>query len=286
MGVAAGQTVAPEPKWAYGELGVGRTFLSEVGPLKIVSLLGSGSYGEVFKVKHSSGRFLALKHEKEEVVSVCPLLDSPKGMMTLAYEYEMLKRMNGRLGFPKLYGSGDGYYLMQLLDEDVLNVPISKLPGVAVQMVDRLQTLHTQGLLMHDVHPGNFMQHRGIVYAIDFSWVVPINGKPAVESFCRHRVFGTAGDTGTAKDDLIRLMYSLVYMSRGHLPWQPEESPDRVDELKRTSSAREVCRGASWLVPAYKYVSSLEPGAKVDYLRLRALLLKVSPMRRLWRLFK
>ena len=250
-----------------------------VGPIDLVAELGEGSFGAVFLGKwvSNNNQPVAVKIEKDNVQASnedCLVEDSPEGLFTLSHEYKMLTLMQGTVGFPKVFGFEDTYYVMELLEQGLFRSKhASRIRPIAIQMVDRLHALHEKGFLMNDVHPGNFMISRGIVYVIDLAWAAPINGKPAIDDECRHIAFGTSGDTGYPKDDLVRLMYTLVYLSGAELPWAGKRYLFMADRLKRTLPAHKVCKGsAAWLLPACSYILALEPRDPVDYASLKLLL--------------
>jgi tRNA A-37 threonylcarbamoyl transferase component Bud32 len=211
--------------------------------------------------------------------------DAPVGLMSLEYEYRMMRLMQGTVGFPRLYGgsfdSSPQHYVMELLGMDMKGlmlsypdhvVPRSDLVGLAHQMVDRLEAMHERGFVMYDIHLKNFLIHNEVVYVIDLAIAHPMSSSNPVRDICTQPFFGTVTNTAYASDDMLRLMYLLVAMAEGYLPWVGLGDGEKA-AVKRNSRAYNVCLGrAAWLVGAFEYVESLTPGSRVDYDRLKRLL--------------
>ena len=130
--------------------------------------------------------------------------------------------------------------------------------SLAVQMMERLESLSTCGLVHGDIQLGNFLMgkdgpiHRRTVYLIDFglsSMSIPsksVSNRHSIDQVCRdypqpssggppsggrastNRVSGTLdfsssrvlhGLSPQPRDDLESLAYCLAYMLHGSLPW-------------------------------------------------------------------
>lgn len=106
---------------------------------------------------------------------------------------------------------------------------------LADQMLERVETIHSRGIIHRNVKPGNFVMGRGRnahkVYIIDFG----VSTLYRDETTGEHIEFKNIGDrTGnpsftspnshhgyalSRRDDLFSLGYSLVYLLRGWHPW-------------------------------------------------------------------
>lgn len=259
-------------------------FDSVIGPLTVVSLLGRGTFGEVYKALSSTGLYLALKLEMNVATCTCMTSWAPQGFMSFAYEYEMMSRMQRFAGFPRLYGScmksSPKYYLMELLGKGMDTymrskaggvIESSELKNIARQMVDRMEAIHSQGLVMYDVHLGNFLIHKDTVYVVDLALAHSMGHHSAVSSACTHVLFGVVSSTAYATDDLTRLVYMLVFIATGSVPWMGKDAVTG-HIMKASYRASQICTGkAAWLLRGFRYIRSLKPGKPVDYTLLKQL---------------
>ncbi len=275
-------------KVEYEPVVVGQYFPTPIGNLRIVSKLGQGSFGSVFHALTEKGYDVAIKFETQGQPAGCVLPQSPPGYMSIIHEVNTLLRMQGTPGFPKVYTSSlsdqsQRYFVMELLGQNLHQYAISHPGGVlsqselarlAGQMVDRLQALHNRGILMYDTHPGNFLVHHGTVYAADLALAGPMNGQPFINPQCRQPVFGTRKDTGYARDDLVRLIYTLVFVATGQLPWMNQKSLAITDFMKGGTTCSGLCtHNALFFLKACRYIAKSKPGDYVNYSYLKSLIL-------------
>jgi serine/threonine protein kinase len=139
------------------------------------------------------------------------------------------------------------------------------------QMLQRLKSVHACGMLHRDVKPDNFlfartpvldMSRRAVtqsqsvpiplLYLIDFGMakrikdpiddaenrLVPLIGSPRYASVFAHR-----GEPLGRRDDLISMMYSLMYVANGGaLPWQGYTDME-IYYIKENTTPSELCAG-------------------------------------------
>ncbi|KAI9202725.1 casein kinase I epsilon/delta kin-20B [Polychytrium aggregatum] len=211
---------------------------------KIHEKIGSGSFGEVFSAEDlETGADVAVKRE----------LINPKHTAYIFNEYECYKTLGDADGFPKvLYcGSIDQYnvIVMTMLGPDLRfllkrsrsgTLPIKTVFYCIPRMIQRLQYIHSQGIVFRDVKPDQFCIGRSgenghigpIIYMIDFGLATRYmhDGRHIPErKHAKNRPkTGTAryasvnvhlGYDHTRRDDLESLAYVAVELAKGSLPW-------------------------------------------------------------------
>jgi serine/threonine protein kinase len=166
---------------------------------------------------------------------------------------------------------------------------------LGIQMVDRIEYIHSRKILHRDIKPDNFVMGRGnhshIVYILDFGlskkyWSSRQNRHIP---FCQNKkLTGTAryasinalsGCEQGRRDDLESIGYIIMYFVRGSLPWQglkvnnKEDRYKKIRDKKRATSAKELCAGfPKELENFVSYTRNLEFMQIPDYEYLRNLL--------------
>ena len=134
---------------------------AQLGPYRIVELLGAGGMGEVYKAHDSRlNRSVALK------------LLPPQGDRS---RFEAEARAVAALNHPNIvaiYDVGDNYIVSELIDGEPLPVPaqpLQKLLDLATQIADGLAAAHAAGIVHRDLKPANILVTRdGRVKILDF----------------------------------------------------------------------------------------------------------------------
>ena len=201
---------------------------------QVTRTLGAGCFGHVLEARDlTTGAMVAVK--LEAVGAKHPQLE---------YEYRVLKELGMCPGIPRCiwYGWDDEYEIlvMQRLNislEDLRlqegdTLPLEYVVNLTAQALERLRTFHDAGFVHRDIKPDNFMLSHGLLYLIDFGLckrvVDPeagvhighctgknLTGTPRYASIRAHR-----GHEQSRRDDLEALMYVMIFLVRGKLPWQ------------------------------------------------------------------
>ncbi|CAI0409571.1 unnamed protein product [Linum tenue] len=232
--------------------------------------LGKGGFGQVFvgrRIGAGPGAVeVALKFEHR----------SSKGCnYGPPYEWQVYNALGGSHGVPRVHFKGcqSDYYVM-VMDMlgpslwDVWNnnsqtMSIEMVACIAIEAISILEKVHSRGYIHGDVKPENFLlgppetPDERKLYLVDLGlatkWRDTSTGLH-VEYDQRPDVFrGTMryasvhahlGRTGSRRDDLESLAYTLVFLLRGRLPWQGYQGEDKgflVCKKKMATSPETLC---------------------------------------------
>ena len=203
------------------------------------------------------------------------------------------------------YGSNSEYNIlvMELLGQSLENLfqsqkkifSIKTACMLGIQMLDRIEYIHSRKIMHRDIKPDNFVMGLGkkshIVYILDFGlskkyWS---SSRKRHIPFCKgKKLTGTAryasinalsGYEQSRRDDLESIGYIIMYFVRGSLPWQglkinsKEDRYKKIRDKKRETSSKALCSGFPQELELFvKYTRNLHFMEVPDYNYLRNLL--------------
>uniref|UniRef100_A0A7N0V731 non-specific serine/threonine protein kinase n=1 Tax=Kalanchoe fedtschenkoi TaxID=63787 RepID=A0A7N0V731_KALFE len=233
--------------------------------------LGKGGFGQVYV-----GRKISLAGPGPLEVALKFEHRSSKGCNRgPPNEWQVYTALGGSHGVPRLHYKGrQGDFYIMVMDMlgpslwDVWNgnshtMSIEMVACIAIEAISILEKMHSKGYLHGDVKPENFLlgppgtPDEKRLFLVDLGlatkWRENTSGSH-VEYDQRPDVFrGTVryasvhahlGRTGSRRDDLESLAYTLVFLLRGRLPWQGYQGENKgflVCKKKMATSPETLC---------------------------------------------
>ena len=264
--------------------------------------IGEGNCADVYQVVSTISLEYNYDRVKEFVIKIAKVPTKPNGRSTKAYkdamrladtlhsEYMVYNKLHGIDGIPyvpiRAYGECKGYrYLVvERLErslEDILQTNGPLQSSVAArygsQMIKVLQTLHSKNVLYVDMKPENIMIKDAKAHCVDFGITgqfmtmkglhkeqtqsKQIIGTPTFASLRCHE-----GISNSRRDDIESLLYVLIYLMKGSLPWIHARSNAEGANIKKQVSIDMLCgslpEGWSRMVDA---IRKCEFSSRPDY---------------------
>ncbi|EYU29288.1 hypothetical protein ABFS82_05G132700 [Erythranthe guttata] len=239
--------------------------------------LGKGGFGQVYvgrRINHTG------LHERTGPGAIEVALKfehkSSKGCnYGPPYEWQVYSTLGGSHGVPRVHYKGrqSDYYIM-VMDMlgpslwDVWNnnshtMSIEMVACIAIEAISILEKLHSKGYVHGDVKPENFLlgtpgtPDEKKLFLVDLGLAtrwrdtstglhVDYDQRPDVfRGTVRYAsVHAHLGRTGSRRDDLESLAYTLVFLLRGRLPWQGYQGENKgflVCKKKMSTSPEALC---------------------------------------------
>jgi hypothetical protein len=143
---------------------------TSVGPYRIVSPIGAGGMGEVYRARDTRlGRDVALK------ILPDALANDPERLARFEREAKTLAALN-HPHIAQIYGFEDRALAMELVDGEDLSqriargpLPVDEALAIARQIAGALEAAHDQGIIHRDLKPANIkVRADGTVKVLDF----------------------------------------------------------------------------------------------------------------------
>ena len=255
--------------------------------------IGKGSFGTVYQgINTSNNEKIALKVEKRE--------KNDPG--TLENEALRLVYLQGE-GIPCVYCYGNNL-VHNLLVEELLGKSLEDLFNsygkpfslktvcvLGIEMIKRIQYIHSKYYIHRDIKPDNFMIGRGQnekkIYIIDFGLAkkyYSVSKAQHIKFVTGKHLIGTARYCGRnahrgyeqgRRDDIESIGYVLMYFLLGVLPWQGlkvkknEDQFEKIAQKKYATSFEELTAGQpEEFLKYFKHVEKLEFESQPNYVYL------------------
>ncbi|KAG0563118.1 hypothetical protein M758_8G005300 [Ceratodon purpureus] len=236
----------------------------------VEGMVGSGAFCKVYQGSDLTNH---------EVVGI-KLEDTRTEHAQLMHESRLYNILRGGKGVPNMrwFGKEQDYNVMvlDLLGPNLLHLfkvcgqrfSLKTVIMLGYQMIDRVEYVHSRGLVHRDLKPDNFLMGCGRqgnqVFIIDFGlakeYIDPVTRRH-IPFRDRKSFTGTAryasrnqhrGIEHSRRDDIESLGYILMYFLRGNLPWQGQNGQRFTDQkqheymhnkIKMDTSIEDLCDG-------------------------------------------
>ena len=190
-----------------------------------------------------------------------------------------------------------GKSLLDIFNAKNLNYEFKDICLIAIQIIDRIQWVHSRKIIHRDIKPDNILiglKDPHLIYLIDFGLSEKFQSTKTgkhikisqLKTFIGSVNFCSSNATRllqqSRRDDLESIGYMLVYLMKGSLPWQnvkidnKKENYFKVAQLKKLINPEILCKDLPKEFAQYlRYVKNLKFEEEPNYAYLRNLFVKM-----------
>ena len=253
--------------------------------------IGVGGFGQVYEGTNMlTNEKMAIKVESIKTNSG-----------TIKHEARIINRIQGGKGIPRLINyieeKGSQFLLIEMLgpslndlfDSCNKKVSLKTVLTLGYQMINRLEFIHSKGVVHLDIKPENFLfgieSKKHTLYLIDYGLSQKYIERKRHVDYKRVRLFnGTErfcslnaliGYTQSRRDDLESMMFVILYLLNGTLPWMgllaktKKEKIEKIKEQKANLSQELLSCQYDELWDMLVYSRTLEFTENPDYQYLK-----------------
>ena len=233
---------------------------------KPLKLIGKGTFSSVY---------LALNIKNKTQVAIKAEKKIQKGVELLEDEAFLLYSLRG-FGIPQVltYGRTKTHNILvlpllgkSLLDIFILknkNININDICLIAIQILDRIEWVHSNNIVYRDIKPENFLfgkKDPEVLYLIDFGLCRKYKSSNTGKHICPKNlgkftgtsryasVYAMAGNEQSRRDDIESIGYMIIFLMKKKLPWQGikgnsyKECYHKLYLMKKYIEIEELCKG-------------------------------------------
>ncbi|HVT02883.1 MAG TPA: protein kinase, partial [Thermoanaerobaculia bacterium] len=250
---------------------------SRLGPYEIVSRIGAGGMGEVWRATDT-------RLDRSVAIKVLPAEFAQNAQMKARFEREA--KTISQLNHPNIcslydigHDSGTDFLVMELLEGETLAerldkgaLPLTEVLRYGAQIADALARAHRQGVMHRDLKPGNVMLSRSAAKLLDFGLaktLVPVQPVSAPDDATQQKpltqegtILGTfqymapeqlAGEEADARTDIFALGAVLYEMATGKRAFEGKTRTSLIAAII-ASDPRPISEIQPLTPPAFEHV--------------------------------
>ena len=242
---------------------------------KPLKLIGKGTFSNVYlSLNTKTNKYVEIKKKKK----------NSNGVELLESEAFLLYSLRG-FGIPEVLSYGrtktHNILVLPLLGNSLLDLFISRNKNIhindicllAIQILDRIEWIHSNNIVYRDIKPENFLfgkKDPEVLYLIDFGLcrkykssttgkhIKPKNMGKFTGTSRYASLYAMAGNEQSRRDDIESIGYMIIFLMKKKLPWQGikgnsyKECYHKLYMMKKYIEIKELCKGL--------------PGEIIDYM--------------------